>query len=400
MALGCSSDQQTASNAPVPKASTQSQATRSPTAEGTTSASEPSPSPETEVPPTAEQTPNTEATASVTESATEPATTPDEYDTAKEYLDAMLDTLNSSSGPQEPPTLKAIAEAIAIANQGRERFPDDMNLLMASMTVRYNLLPLERNKSLVAKRQLELGTLVREYIQRKPSSAKEYSFLLMSEAEGHIAGQAWQAAIDSLAEARRLGAKNILRAIFDDEKDAAFAPLLKHEASEATLIGWLEEEIQATLDEPPPFAFDFSLPALTESKETISLSDLLGKVTLVDFWGTWCRPCRRVIPHLVRLQEDNPENVAVVGINYEAPGGQVAPFATTKARLDAFTELQPLPYPCVHGNDRTKLRVPEFRGFPTMLVLDREGKVRYPMIGYYPPVYMQTITRLLLAEKQ
>lgn len=318
-----------------------------------------------------------------------------EYTSPKEYLEAALRELNRSAVTKGgPPSPEGINHAIQLCDSGREKFPDEMSLLNASVTVRYNTLQLEPDERIKTERQLEIGTLARECIQRDPKLATEFSVLLLEEAKAHVANNDLKTALKTIAEARELGFTQ-LHYVF---MMPSLEPLRADSNSLPTLMGWLEEAVQNKLNEPSPFSFEFSLPSLTSPGETISLDDFRGKTVLVDFWGTWCGPCLDTIPHLIELQEEHPDDLAVIGINYEAPGGEPASFAETKSRLDSFTQLHPLPYPCVHGRTRTKLKVPGFRGFPTLLALDREGKVRYPITGYQPPEVLRTIVKQLIAE--
>ena len=70
------------------------------------------------------------------------------------------------------------------------------------------------------------------------------------------------------------------------------------------------------LAEAAPFAFHFELPSI--QGKTVNLDDLKGNVVLVDFWGTWCPPCRKELPHFQQLlAKHRDQGLTIVGINYE-----------------------------------------------------------------------------------
>jgi peroxiredoxin len=114
---------------------------------------------------------------------------------------------------------------------------------------------------------------------------------------------------------------------------------------------------------------DFSLDDL--SGERIHLADLRGKVVLINFWATWCGPCRLEMPALqVRAERFAPQ-MAVLAVNFDEPADQVQAFVdelglTFPVLLDPGAEVQDL------------YRV---RGYPTTYLVDSEGTVQFVHIG-------------------
>jgi peroxiredoxin len=114
---------------------------------------------------------------------------------------------------------------------------------------------------------------------------------------------------------------------------------------------------------PPDFALQ------TPGGESLTLGQLRGQVVLVNFWATWCPPCREEIPDLVALQErfGATQHLTVLGIDRSEDAGLVA----------AFVKQHGINYPVVIDPDG---RVTEgsfgVRSLPTTLIIDREGKVR------------------------
>jgi thiol-disulfide isomerase/thioredoxin len=141
-----------------------------------------------------------------------------------------------------------------------------------------------------------------------------------------------------------------------------------------------------------PFDFTFSLHDLDD--KPITLDDFKGKVTIVDFWGTWCAPCRKEIPHLIELLDMYKEKgLRIVGICYENEEG-----AAARDVVRRYVKEHGVPYPCAIGDQATQSRVPEFEGYPTTLFVDREGKVRVKLTGYQSRGALVAIVERLLGD--
>lgn len=150
--------------------------------------------------------------------------------------------------------------------------------------------------------------------------------------------------------------------------------------------------IQRELSEFQSFPFNVELSDV--SGRPIRLQDHLGKVVIVDIWGTWCGPCRRVIPHLVKLQKKHPQNLQVIGLCNERTQDTGAATASLTAAMNEFG----INYPCALIDDRTVRNVPNFSGYPTMLFIDRTGKVRMVTVGVKPESYWDSLVEELLAS--
>ncbi len=128
------------------------------------------------------------------------------------------------------------------------------------------------------------------------------------------------------------------------------------------------------------------------SGKPLSLSDVKGKVVIVDFWATWCAPCRMSIPELVDLQAKyKAKGLVVFGISVDDE-------KVTKGELTAFKEKMSINYPILRAND--KVYVDYFgrtSGFsiPTLFVIDREGKVRNRLVGFEPGAIEKSVQSLL-----
>lgn len=107
----------------------------------------------------------------------------------------------------------------------------------------------------------------------------------------------------------------------------------------------------------------------------VSLADLKGKVVFVNFWATWCDPCRIEIPWLIEMQAKyGPRGFTVVGIAMDDEGKSVvAPFVA-KERFDVNGQELPMSYPIWIGNDDAADKFGGILGYPTSFLISRDGK--------------------------
>ncbi len=135
---------------------------------------------------------------------------------------------------------------------------------------------------------------------------------------------------------------------------------------------------------------DFSLKTL--NGQEITLSGLRGKVILLDFWATWCGPCKESIPHLAQLYRNQRER------GFELIG-------MSKDRLEdiemvrRFVTSMEIPYPIVITPDEVarKYRV---TGLPTAILIDRRGTIRERIVGFNRAIGQQIESKVgeLIAE--
>jgi thiol-disulfide isomerase/thioredoxin len=107
--------------------------------------------------------------------------------------------------------------------------------------------------------------------------------------------------------------------------------------------------------------------------QEITLSQLKGKVILLDFWATWCAPCRESIPHLVQLQKTYREKgLEVIGMNMD------------KGDMDTvrrFVKSMDIPYLITVSTDEIS-RNYGVTGLPTTILIDKAGKIRQKFLGF------------------
>jgi thiol-disulfide isomerase/thioredoxin len=107
----------------------------------------------------------------------------------------------------------------------------------------------------------------------------------------------------------------------------------------------------------------------------VSLADLKGKVVFVNFWATWCEPCRIEIPWLIDMQTKyGPKGFTVVGVAMDEEGKSVvAPFINNE-HFDVNGQKQTMSYPIWLGTDDAAEKFGGILGYPTSFLISRDGK--------------------------
>ena len=123
-------------------------------------------------------------------------------------------------------------------------------------------------------------------------------------------------------------------------------------------------------------------PNYQESQaELLKLTDLRGKIVILDFWATWCPPCRKGIPDLVELKEEyKDKDLEIVGISLDA----ITRGGATANNVLPFMDEYKINYPIVKGNENSVYSFGNINSIPTSFVLDREGKVIAKFQGFVP----------------
>jgi len=108
----------------------------------------------------------------------------------------------------------------------------------------------------------------------------------------------------------------------------------------------------------------------------VALADFKGKVVFVNFWATWCDPCRVEIPWLIAMQNKyGAKGFTVVGIAMDEEGkSAVAPFLD-KERFDVDGQKLPMNYPILLGTDEAADKFGGILGYPSSFLISRDGKI-------------------------
>ena len=134
-------------------------------------------------------------------------------------------------------------------------------------------------------------------------------------------------------------------------------------------------------------ADDFTLR--TMGGPNLRLQEQRGRVVLVNFWATWCGPCRQEMPHLNRLYEKyRGSGFVLLGVNVDDD---------TRNAADVSAKLG-LKFPVLLDTDKKVSRQYELSAMPSTVLIDRDGRVRYMHRGYkdgYEDTYDKQIRELL-----
>jgi thiol-disulfide isomerase/thioredoxin len=124
--------------------------------------------------------------------------------------------------------------------------------------------------------------------------------------------------------------------------------------------------------------------------EEISLADYRGKVVLVNYWATWCMPCVKEIPDLVKLYNDYKGNdFEIIGIYVNSPAPQV----------EKMVKDLGINYTIVQENPRVTAQFGEITSIPRTFILDRDGNIVEDLVGMRNYQTFETMIKKYLREK-
>lgn len=139
----------------------------------------------------------------------------------------------------------------------------------------------------------------------------------------------------------------------------------------AVVLMLIATQVHAISESAP--APDFTLKS--NSGKNIKLSELRGQVVMINFWASWCGPCRQEMPILNQLyQRYEPMGFTLLGVNVEEDSG---------AANKVLREI-PVDFPVLYDNKNQVSETYQVRAMPSTILIDRDGKVRYLHKGYKP----------------
>ena len=122
-----------------------------------------------------------------------------------------------------------------------------------------------------------------------------------------------------------------------------------------------------------------------ELRESLAENDIV----LINFWATWCGPCLIEMPVLEQLYEKyRYDGFSILSVNED----------DDRTTLDRFLADNPLPFPVLYDSEKSVMSRYEVYGFPTSILVDKEGTILYLLRGYHPYMGVQ-IEQILQGEK-
>lgn len=118
---------------------------------------------------------------------------------------------------------------------------------------------------------------------------------------------------------------------------------------------------------------EFRLPTYSDPDRLVALSDYRGRFVYVDFWASWCKPCREALPFYEQLQREiGSERLQVIGIGID----------DNPDNARAFLEKWPVSYPTLNDRDGVILSAYGVKTMPTGFLVDPHGRLRFTHRGF------------------
>ena len=118
-------------------------------------------------------------------------------------------------------------------------------------------------------------------------------------------------------------------------------------------------------------AQDFTVVSTSDASKSVALKDFKGQVVVLDFWATWCAPCRETLPHVQKLWDDNKDKgVQVMAISEE-----------DSATVNDFQNQNKFDFPCYTDGSNVANSAFGVSGYPTTVVIGKDGRVVYSAVG-------------------
>lgn len=183
---------------------------------------------------------------------------------------------------------------------------------------------------------------------------------------------------------------------------ATFKNLLLLITTVLALLGgyWLAQTLRQDHEETPITTLkygggamiDFTLPDLDGKKQ--SLNQWRGKVIVINFWATWCPPCREEIPLFVELQKKHPvDDLQIIGVAID-----------NKTAVMLYRQSAGINYPILMGNDDTMDLVARYGNrldsLPYSVIIDRSGSIAVRKMGAFSKLELNSLIEPLLPLTQ
>jgi thiol-disulfide isomerase/thioredoxin len=127
----------------------------------------------------------------------------------------------------------------------------------------------------------------------------------------------------------------------------------------------------------------------SNSGENIRLKELKGNVVLLNFWASWCGPCRKEMPELEKLYKKYQRlGFTVLGVNVE----------TESSAANKILKKSPVSFPVLYDTENTASKLYNVNAMPTTVIIDRSGNMRFLHLAYkagYEEMYEKQIKQLI-----
>ncbi len=120
--------------------------------------------------------------------------------------------------------------------------------------------------------------------------------------------------------------------------------------------------------------------------KTYKLSDFRGKIVVVNFWATWCPPCRKEMPYFVKLQDEYKDDVQFIGLDVNE----------TADKVKAFIQALGVNYIIGFSTPQIESIFGGVTGLPTTFIIDRQGHVVERIIGSRPETWFRRRLKALV----
>ncbi len=135
-------------------------------------------------------------------------------------------------------------------------------------------------------------------------------------------------------------------------------------------------------------AIDFTLTGIDGIERT--LSEQTGKVVLVDFWATWCPPCKVEIPYLKEIYATyKDEGLVIWGVGLD-----------DEKKLRAFVQQYDIEYPILIDDTKTVGSKYSIQGIPTTILYDKKGRIAFKHVGFAPGMEKDLENEVVLLLKE
>ena len=156
------------------------------------------------------------------------------------------------------------------------------------------------------------------------------------------------------------------------EQSGGGSPAMVHVASITSVEGSLQQNAK--------IAPNFAWKGVDGAEH--SLKEYSGKVVVINFWGTWCGPCRAELPDIVKIRDEMVDHgVEVIGLNVGESG---RPGVTPENHVAQFAKQNNIHYPLILASDEVIAAYGGIEGVPTTFVINGKGEIVEKMVGARP----------------